>query len=30
MNNNSAMYSMTAYFDAYIVGHEIGHNIGAV
>ena len=29
-NNNNAMYSMTAYYHAGVVGHEIGHNIGAV
>jgi hypothetical protein len=29
-NDAGAKYSMTAYFDAGIVGHEIGHNIGAV
>ncbi len=29
-NQTTNAYSMTAYFDAFIVGHEIGHNIGAV
>lgn len=29
-NGASAKYSMTAQFNANIVGHEIGHNIGAV
>ncbi len=29
-NQASNAYSMTAYFDAYVVGHEIGHNLGAV
>lgn len=29
-NDAGAKYSMTAYYDASIVGHEIGHNIGAV
>ena len=26
----AAKFSMTAYYDAGVVGHEIGHNIGAV
>lgn len=29
-NNTFAKYSMTAYYDAHVVGHELGHNIGAV
>ena len=29
-NTGYARYAMTAYYDGYIVGHEIGHTIGAV
>ena len=29
-NSQRPKYSMTAYFDAGVVGHEIAHNIGAV
>jgi Bacterial Ig-like domain len=29
-NNNSTQYSMVAYYDAEVVAHEIGHNLGAV
>jgi hypothetical protein len=29
-NNIYAKYSMTAYFSARVVAHEVGHNIGAV
>jgi hypothetical protein len=29
-NNNATQYSMSAYFDAEVAAHEIGHNLGAV